>query len=74
MENFQSRKVCNMLNVFHISFNSDYFTQAGAAPGQTNADGTPYAGGVLNGIVGTLEMLLAAAIMAVPVGLAPPKP
>ena len=53
----------------HISFNIDYFTQAGAAPGQTNADGTPYAGGVLNGIVGTLEMLLAGAVIAIPIGL-----
>ncbi len=53
----------------HISFNIDYFTQAGAAPGQTNADGTPYAGGVANGIVGTLEMLLAGAVIAIPIGL-----
>ena len=53
----------------HLTFNTDYFTQSGAAPGQTNADGTPYAGGVLNGIIGTLEMLAFGAILAVPIGL-----
>ncbi len=53
----------------HLTFNTDYFTKSGAAPGEKNADGTPYAGGVLNGIIGTLEMLAVGALIAVPIGL-----
>ena len=53
----------------HITFNVGYFTEPGAAPGELNADGTPHPGGVLNGIVGTLEMLAMGALIAVPIGL-----
>ncbi len=53
----------------HITFNADYFTHSAAAPGAVKADGTPDAGGVLNGIVNTIELLIVASIIAVPVGL-----
>jgi len=47
----------------HITFNTDYFTKTGVPGGSTER------GGVLNGIVGTLEMLLLGAVIAVPIGL-----